>query len=85
MQQGKHRKGELKGQHDLAEREQIIHTAVAANSNDEHGRDDCQRSGNESSQPGLNPPVHEAFHHHLSRQRASDGAALSACQQGHDE
>ena len=34
---------------------------------------------------GLDPPVHEPFHHDLAGQRAGDRAALAAGQQGHRE
>ena len=73
--------GKLQREHDLAEREQVVDAAVAADADDEDGGKDGQRAGDEPADPGLDAPVHEAFHHDLAGERAGDGAALAAGQQ----
>ena len=81
MQQRKHGERKLQRQHDLAQREQVGHAAVAADADDENRRQDRQRARDQPPHPGLDPPVHEAFHHHLPGERAGDRAALPAGQQ----
>ena len=85
MQQRKHGEGQLQRQHHLAQCKQIGHAALAPQSNDQNGRQDRQRAGNEPPNPRLDSPMHEAFHHHLSGERAGDGAALAAGEQGDRE
>ena len=85
LQQRKHGKRQLQRQHHLAEGQQVVHAAVAAQADDEDRRQNGQRAGDQPPHPGRDPPVHEAFHHHLPGQRAGDGAALPAGQQRHGE
>ena len=82
MQQREHGEGKLQGEHDLAEGEQVGDTAVAAQANDEDGGQNGQGAGDETAHPGLDAPVHEAFHDDLAGERAGDGAALTAGEQG---
>ena len=77
------RLGFAQGEHDLAEREQFRHAAVAASADDHDCRQDGQHSSNNAAYPRRDPPVHEAFHHHLSGERAGDRRRLSAGQEGH--
>ena len=42
-------------------------------------------AGDQPPQPGRDAPVHEAFHDHLAGERAGDGAALAAGEQGDGE
>ena len=78
MQQRKHGEWELQRQHYLAEREQIIHAGITAHADYYNRGNNRQRPRDEPAQPGLNAPVHKAFHDHLPGQRAGDGAALTA-------
>ncbi len=77
--------GSCKREHDLAEREQVGDAAVAAQSDDEDRGQNGERARDEPAHPGLDAPVHEAFHHDLPGERTGDGAALAAGQQGDGE
>jgi hypothetical protein len=83
LQQWKHGERKLQRQNDLTERQQVSHTAVASHSDDQHGRQDGQRPGDEPPYPRHYAPVHKAFHDHLAGKGAGDRAALPACQQRH--
>ena len=85
VQQGKHGERKLQRQHDLAEGQQFGDAAVAAEADDEDGGQDGERARDEAAHPGPDAPVHEAFHHDLAGERAGDGAALAAGQQGDGE
>ena len=63
----------------------IVDAAFAANADDKDRRQDRERAGNQSPNPGREPPVHEAFHHDLAGERAGDRAALTAGQEGNGE
>ena len=58
---------------------------IALDADDQHGRDDREQARDHPPHPRANPPVHESFHHHLPGERAGDGAALPAGQQGDGE
>ena len=77
--------GSCKREHDLAQSQQVGDAAVAAQADDDDRRQDRQRSRDQPAHPGLDAPVHEAFHHDLAGQRAGDGAALAAGKQGDGE
>src|SRR5690348_17045868 len=85
MQQRKHGKWKLQCQHHLAERQQIGHSAISTQSDDNDRRQNRQCARDQPPHPRLYPPVHESFHHHLTRKRSGDRAALPARQQRHRE
>src|SRR2546425_1088203 len=85
MQEGEHRERELQGQHDLAEGQEIGHAAIAAQTDDEDRGEDGQCAGDQPPHPGLNPPMHEPFHHHLPGERPGNGTTLAAGQERHGE
>ncbi len=80
VQEREHGEGKLQGENDLAEREQVGDAAVASESDDEYGRQNGQSARNKPPHPGLQAPMHEAFHDDLAGEGAGDGAALSARQ-----
>src|SRR5581483_2887414 len=85
MQEREHGEGELKREHDLAEGEEVVDAAIAAQADDQDGRYDGECAGEQAAQPGGELPVHEAFHDHLSGERAGDGAALATGEEGNGE
>ena len=56
VQQRKQGQRQLERQDHLTEHQQVGHAAVAAQADDEHGRDDGQKPGEQSPQPRLDPP-----------------------------
>ena len=60
---------------------QVVDVIGPADANKDSRGDDGQRTGDEPPQPRLDPPVHEAFHHHLAGHGADNGGALPAGQQ----
>src|SRR5207248_1046556 len=83
LQQGKHCEWKLQGKDNLAESKQIGNATVATQADDENCGKNGQRTGDKASHPGLDPPMHEAFHHDLPGQRPSDCAALPTGQKSH--
>src|SRR5580704_12625339 len=80
LQQRKHGKRQLQRQDYLTQRQKISDAAITTQADDKHCREDRQHSCDQAANPGLNAPVHEAFHHHLAGEGAGDGAALAARQ-----
>ena len=72
---------EAAGQHHLTQDQQIGDAAFASQADDEDRRQYGQGAGDQPPHPGLDSPMHEAFHHDLPGQGAGDGAALSAGEQ----
>ncbi len=85
MEHGEHGEGELEGEDDLAEGEEVGDAAVAAEADDEDGGEDGEGTGDEATEPGGDAPVHEAFHDDLSGEGAGDGGALPAGEEGDGE
>ena len=85
MQQREHGEGELQCQHHLAQREQFGDTVVAAQTNDQDRGENGEGARDQPAHPGLDPPVHEAFHHYLTGEGSGDGAALTRSQKSYGE
>ena len=73
----KHCERKLERQHDLAQCQEIGDAAVAAKSDHQDRGKNGEQAGDHPAQPGLDAPVHEAFHNDLAGEGSGDGAALS--------
>src|SRR5215472_7518003 len=66
LQKRKHGKRKLQRKYYLTEGEQICDTGVTMQANDEYGGNDGEAARNQTPNPRLDTPVHEAFHHDLA-------------------
>src|SRR4051812_41544243 len=85
MEEGEHRERKLQREDDLAEGEEVVDAAVAADADDEDGGEDGEEARDQPAYPWGKAPVHEAFHGDLAGEGAGDGAALAASEQGYGE
>src|SRR5258705_5798186 len=66
------REAKLHAQHNLAGHQQFGCLALAIESDDAHGGNDCDAAGDQSPHPRPNSEVQKTFHHYLSGKRAGE-------------